>query len=259
VLRWPGAPGGAFTSAGAVLLEAVLVTFWARRILPDLDDSPAPHMSYRQVFVFYLPLMMLSLMTILAQPAISAGLARAPFPTESLAAWSILWGLVTLISSICTPLQETTISFAVRHAALPAIRRLGLALGLAASGLVALLALTPLADLYFGRLMGVSPGLSGFINPAMLLLIPVPFLTACEMMLRGLLIKQQRTAATRLAMGSNLLILCVGLAAGIALQWGPGTLIVATATLLSITGEIGVLAWHALPVLHGMRRDPSPA
>jgi len=258
VLRWPGAPGGALTSAAAVVLEAVLITIWAQRILPDLDDAPAPRMSYRQVFIFYLPLMMVSLMTILAQPAISAGLARAPFPTESIAAWSVLWGLVSLICSICTPLQETAITMAEQHAALPAIRRVGLGLGVAASGFLALLALTPLADVYFGQLIGISAALRGFTSHAILLLIPLPFLTACEMMLRGLLIKQQRTGATRLAMAANLVILGAGLAAGIALHWGTGIEIVAAATLLSFGGEICVLAWHVLPVLREMRTSAAP-
>ncbi|MBI3733599.1 MAG: hypothetical protein HY259_09110 [Chloroflexi bacterium] len=248
VLPWPGAVGGAVTTAGAVVLEAVLITYWARRILPELDDAPAPHMNYRQVLVFYLPLMMVSLMTILAQPAISAGLARAPFPTESLASWSILWGLTTLIGSVCNPLQETTISLAERRDATRVIRRFGLALGAAASGFLALLALTPLADLYFGQLIGLSPELRAVISPAILLVIPVPFLVACEMMLRGLLIRQRRTTATRLAMGAYMVMLGAGLAAGVALQWGTGTQIAATAALLALGGEIGVLAWHAAPV-----------
>ncbi len=257
VLGWPGQIGGAAAAGSAVCAEALLITYWARRLLPDLPDAPALTMNYGQLFHFYLPLMMVSLMSILAQPILSTGLARASFPTESLASWPTLWGLSSLLASFCQPMQETTITFADRHGALASIRRFGLALGLGASAFLAVLAFTPLAGLYFGQLIGLPANLRAFTDPAIVLMIPFPFLLACEVMLRGFMIKHQRTGAARLAMACYMLVLGAALTAGIVLQAGTGVQIAAGATVLAITSEVALLAWQARPVLHAMRQSPA--
>jgi hypothetical protein len=257
VLGWPGQVGGAAAAVSAVCVEALLITYWARRLLSDLPDAPALTMNYGQLFHFYLPLMMVSLMSILAQPIISTGLARAPFPTESLASWPTLWGLSSLLASFCMPMQETTITFADRHSALASIRRFGLSLGLGASLVLGVLAFTPLAGFYFGRLIGLPDNLRAFTDPAIVLMVPYPFLLACEVMLRGFLIKHQRTSAARLAMACYMLVLGTALAAGVVVQAGTGVQIAAAATVLAITAEVSLLAWQALPVLHAMRQSPA--
>ncbi|MBI5879793.1 MAG: hypothetical protein HZB53_19275 [Chloroflexi bacterium] len=259
VLGWPGQIGGAAAVGTAVLIEAAVITFWAGRLLVDVPTAPAPAMSYSQLLQFYLPLVVVSLLSILAQPILSTGLARAPFPTESLAAWPTLWGLASLMASFCQPMQETTVTFAERHGALGSIRRFGMVLGLGASAVLALLAFTPLADFYFGRMIGLSDHLRGYTNQAIALMVPYPFLMSCEVMLRGFLIKQHQTAAARLAMACYVLVLGVTLAAGVTLQLGTGVQIAAGAVLLAITSEVALLAWQARPVLLAMRANPATA
>jgi hypothetical protein len=245
VLRLPGNIGGAVTTASAVTAEAFIATYWARRVLSEVPEADEPSMDYRQLIGFYAPLVMVSMMSILADPLISTSLARAPFPTESLAAWPVVWGLTSLVAAFCAPLQETTISLADRREALPAIRRIGFLLGAGATSLLALLALTPLADFYFGQIIGLSAALRAFTNSAILMLIPYPLLQACEMMLRGFLIKQQRTSSARLGMACYLVLLTGSLLAGSFLHLGNGTQIAAVAVLVAISGEIGLLAWQA--------------
>ena len=112
----------------------------------------------------------------------------------------------------------------------------------------------PLADFYFGQVIGLPPDLRAFTDPAIVLMVPYPFLMACEVMLRGFLIKQQRTGATRLAMACYLLMLGAALIGGIAFQIGTGAQIAATAILLAISSEVTLLALQAAPVAREMRR-----
>lgn len=260
VLNWPGQTAGATAVVIAALVESALISAWARKLLTESDDAQtAPALTYQQLLSFYVPLIMVSVMSILSQPFISTGLARAPFPTESLASWPTIWGLSSLIASLCQPLQETTIAFAEQHDALRAIRRFGLALGIGASALLALLALTPLADFYFGQMIGLTPTLRAFTDSTIVLMIPYPLLMAAEVMLRGFLIRQRRTTATRLAMACYVLVLATVLAAGVSLQLGTGVQIAATAVLLAISSEVLLLAWQALPVVQEMRRSPTVA
>ena len=210
VLRLPGETAGAASVICAVITESLLVSYWARRLMADdsVDGAQKPVIGYGQLLQFYLPLMMVSALNISAQPLLSTGLANAPFPTESLATWPTIWGLTMLVAALCNPIQETTIAMADGAASLPRVRRFGLGIGLAGAALLALIALTPLADFYFGQLIGLPAGLRGFAGPAIRLMVAYPLWMAIEMMLRGVLINRKRTSAVRLAMAANIVTLC---------------------------------------------------
>jgi len=300
ILRLPGETAGAASVICAVIVESLLVSYWARRLMaseqqaPSLLQSPSvpgrrdhraddyaspplllgdesgrgcrpsaseaverapkPAISYGQLLQFYLPLMMVSALSIAAQPLLSTGLANTPFPTESLATWPTIWGLTMLVSALCNPIQETTIAMADGAASLPRVRRFGLGIGLSSAALLALIALTPLADFYFGQLIGLPLALRGFAGPAIRLMVAFPLWMAIEMMLRGVLINRKRTSAVRLAMAANILTLCATIVAGSLLQWGTGVFVAAVAVNLAIVCEIGVLAWQAVPVVQEMRQ-----
>ena len=223
-------------------------------VLTTAELTPKPAISYGQLLHFYLPLMMVSALNISAQPLLSTGLANAPFPTESLATWPTIWGLTMLVSALCNPIQETTIAMADGAASLPRVRRFGLGIGLTGAALLALIALTPLADFYFGQMIGLPTNLRGFAGPAIRLMVAYPLWMAIEMMLRGVLINRKRTSAVRLAMAANILTLCAAIVAGSALQWGTGVFVAAVAVNLAIVCEIAVLAWQAVPVVQEMRQ-----
>ena len=261
VLRLPGETAGAASVITAVIVESLLVSYWARRLMADeaveryTPGVPAkPILNYRQLFQFYLPLMMVSALNISAQPLLSTGLSNAAFPTESLATWPTIWGLTMLIAAFCQPIQETTIAMAEGSSSLRRVRRFALSIGLSAAALLALIALTPLADFYFGQMIGLPAALRAFANPAIRIMVAYPLLMAVEMMLRGVLITRQRTSSVRLAMAANILTLCAAIFAGGALHWGTGVVVAALAVNLAIVCEIAVLAWQAVPVLHEMRQ-----
>src|SRR5205085_11576471 len=124
ILRLPGQAAGALSIESAVICEAALMTVLARKLVAsDFPDANEPGLSYAQLLHFYLPLVMVSALSIVAQPLISTGLARAPFPTESLAAWPSVWGLTMLVGALCQPIQEVVIALAEQHDALRVLRR----------------------------------------------------------------------------------------------------------------------------------------
>jgi hypothetical protein len=256
ILRLPGETAGAVSVICAVIIESLLVSYWARRLMAGdtAERAPKPAISYGQLLHFYLPLMMVSALNIAAQPLLSTGLANAPFPTESLATWPTIWGLTMLVSALCNPIQETTITMADGAGSLRRVRRFGLGIGLTGAALLALIALTPLADFYFGQLIGLPTNLRGFADPAIKLMVAYPLCMAVEMMLRGVLINRRRTSAVRLAMAANIVTLCAAILAGGALRWGTGVFVAAVAVNLAIVCEIAVLAWQAVPVVQEMRQ-----
>jgi hypothetical protein len=261
VLRLPGEVAGSISIVSAVTSESLLIMYWARRILEtDLDHTASePSVTYGQLFQFYLPLVMVAALNILGGPLISTGLSRAPFPTQSLATWPTVWGLTMLIGGLCQPIQETTIASLERVDTARAIRRFGLAVGFIAGALLAVIALTPLADLYFGQLIGLPADLRAFADPAIRLMSAYPLWIAIEMMLRGFLIKHKHTAGVRLAMICNFVTLAIALLCGVALNLGTGIQVAAVGINLAIGAEIAMLAWQALPIAQSLRRSVATA
>ena len=261
VLRLPGVTAGAASVITAVICESLLVSYWARRIMDrePAEQSARPVIGYGQLFQFYLPLMMVSALSISAQPLLSAGLSNAAFPTESLATWPTIWGLTGLVAALCQPIQETTIALAEGSSSLRRVRRFGLTVGLGAAGLLSLVALTPLADFYFGQMIGLPAALRAFADPAIRIMVAYPLLIAVEMMLRGVLIARKHTPAVRLAMAANIGTLVAAILAGGMLHWGTGVVVAALAVNLAMCSEIAVLAWQAAPVLNEMRRTAPQA
>jgi hypothetical protein len=249
-LGWGGNYAGATAVVLAVLVESVLITLVARPLIAKkLSEQPQAALTYRALFNFHWPLMMMSAMSIVAQPMVSTGLARAPFPTESLASWPTVWGLTMLISAMCQSLQEMTITFADSTDSLARIRRFGLTIGLIASALVAVLAFTPLGDWYFGQVIALKDDVRVFANSVLSWMCAYPFLMAIELMLRGVLIKQKHTPAVRLAVGCYVVVLGITLTLGVALGLGTGVQVTAVAYYLAILSELVLLAWQVLPVL----------
>ena len=131
-------------------------------------------------------------------------------------------------------------------------------MGLIAGALLALIALTPLADFYFGQMIGLPAELRAFADPAIRLMAGYPLWIAVEMMLRGFLIKHKRTSAVRLAMICNFVTLAAALLCGVTLSLGTGVQVAAVGINLAIGAEIAVLAMQALPVAQEMRRAVAP-
>ncbi|MCA1553981.1 MAG: hypothetical protein LC737_06350 [Chloroflexi bacterium] len=256
VLRLPGQAAGSLSLVIAVVIEPALITVMARKLLTSEYDAnmKVSDLSHARLFHFYLPLLMVSALGIAAQPIISTGLAKAEFPTESLATWPSVWSLTGMVCGLCQPIQEVTIALAERHDALRVLRRFGLSVGLSASALLALLSLTPLSSMYFGGLIGLSPRLSAFAQSASMLMIGFPLLMSIEMTLRGILIRQQHTSAVRIAMGCFVLTLGAALLVGVLLNAGSGVQIAAVAINLGISSEVVVLSWHAITVTRAMRQ-----
>jgi hypothetical protein len=253
VWQWGGNYAGATAVVLAVLVETALITLVTRPIAASVLSAEAQTtLTYGRLFNFHWPLMVMSALSIIAQPLVSTGLARAPFPTESLASWPSVWGLIMLISGLCQSLQETTITFAENAYALSRVRRFGLTIGCIASALVAVLAFTPLGDWYLGQVIALRDDVRAFANAVLSWMVCYPFLMAIELMLRGLLIRQNRTPAVRLAMGCYVVVLGAALTLGVTLGLGTGVQVAAVAYNLAILSEIVLLARQAWPVLKEM-------
>ena len=258
----PGTLVGSCALMAGVLSEAAFATWVVRPTLATrLSASAAspwrasrPHqrplqLTMRRVAGFHLPLAATSLLTLLSQPLISAGLARLPFPEQSLAAWPVASSLFFVTRSFGMAVQEVTIALVAGPHTLDPVRRFNRGVALSTMLLLALVAFTPLADLYLREITGVSAELARFAVPGLRAALLLPGLTALQSELRALLMKGEATRSIYQAMGINLAITLVALFVGVVLQT-PGVPMAAIVLTLAMAAEMIFLQWRAQPVVN---------
>ena len=118
-----------------------------------------PPITTRGFLVFYVPLVLTSLISLLALPIVAAALGRMPRALDSLAAWPAMDGILFILQSGGVAMNEVVLAMLGRKGGYAALRRfsLMLALGLTATGL--LFAGSPLGGLWFGQVLHLRPEL----------------------------------------------------------------------------------------------------
>jgi Na+-driven multidrug efflux pump len=240
----PGAWVGAAALSTGVVAEAIAARFMAARTVHEVlqrergpdDDSPA-HEGYRAIAAFYYPLALTSLIGLTVQPMLTFFMGRAPSPVESLAVFPVVHSLSFIFRARGLSFHEAAIALmGKRLEHYPELARFAIWLGLAASGGLALIAFTPLADVWFVTVSGLTQELADFaITPARIL-APLPALGVLLSFQRAILVQTRRTRPITMAT----VIEVVAIAALFPLLgWGVGMVGVNAAVAAFLIGRIG--------------------
>lgn len=196
----PGAWVGAAALSTGVCVEAIAARLMATQTIREVKDSPVAMlsdesaMSYRGIAAFYWPLALTSFIGLTVQPMLTFFMGRAAMPIESLAVFPVVHALSFLFRSLGLSYQEVAIALLGRRAEnIGAVGRFGLWLGLASSGGLALVALTPLADVWFQTVSGLSPALAAFAHTPTIWMIPLSGLSVLLSLQRAVLVTGRRT------------------------------------------------------------------
>ncbi|HLK57087.1 MAG TPA: hypothetical protein VKU00_11010 [Chthonomonadaceae bacterium] len=228
--RWGGMPGvqvGACTLMAAVLIEALATTgfSWSvvRRQLHARRDHGEPPLTQPAILRFHAPLAATTLLTLLASPLTAAALARLAVPEATLAAAPVVFMLLLVMRGWGLALQEITVAVAQDPGGGAALRSFTWIVGGVTSGVTALMAFTPLLDVYLVRVIQLSAGLRPYAHIGVALGIMLPLITALSARARGLLMAGRATKAVYHGMGVNLLthilLLCLGVGLGLPGMW----------------------------------------
>ena len=242
--------GGAAVAGWAmnlsVTVEAALVTWAARRALRagGVSDEGSS-LSGRDLWRFYRPLAMTSIIQQAARPVLNAGIAAAVLGVESLAAWPVTWSLVILIAGPGWSLQQLTNALAVDEAAYRRVRWFSLALSGAFALLLGLVAVTPLYGVVMGGVYNLSPELQALARPGVALMILFPVLLGMQGVLRGVRIRRGCTTAVRSGVVVNVVVLVATIVVGVTLIGPTGVALAAVANQTSILAELAWLRWKA--------------
>lgn len=243
LLRLPGALVGGLALVVSVLVEAAVVTYYARAPLrAEVWAEPAPGNPHQMLAMlrYYWPLGLTAFLIWFSKPAISGGLARAGEPELSLAAWPAAWMLLMLVGNMIRMIQQIVITQASSPENYRLLVRFTWWAGLLTSALMWLLAFTPAGVLLLTRVTGLAGNLAAVALPAMQLGVLFPLGIALQNHLQGLLIRAGRTGAVNLGalIGSGTLFLVM--LAGVSAGW-LGTVVGSVATMVGLLAEVLLL------------------
>jgi hypothetical protein len=192
----PGIVVGAGAVAVGVLSEATYIGIHVQPVLrTELRAAPpvAQTLTARMFLAFYLPLMLTSLLSLLIEPTGSAALSRMPLALASLAAWPVLHGLIFMLQSMGIALNEVVVTFLEEPGAAATLRRFTVMLVTIATGLLLLIAATPLSNWWFGQVSALSPDLTELARTGLWLALPMPAMSALQSWFQGAILHSRRT------------------------------------------------------------------
>jgi hypothetical protein len=237
-----------------VLSEAVYAGWRVRPVLrSEVAAAPIvqPPLTWSAFGRFYVPLVMTSLLTLLAQPIGSAALSRMPVALSSLAVWPVVSGLVFMTRGLGLAFNEVVVALLERPGSVAPLRRFASVLAVVTTvGLLAIAA-TPLSYLWFRGLSALPVDLAVMARSALWLALPLPALSAAQSWYQGALLHASRTRAITESVVLYMATMVLVLGAGVAYGQMIGLYVGVVALVLSTATQTGWLAVRARPLIAG--------
>ena len=211
----PGAWVGALSLATGVTVEAIAAKFMAartvREILEGKLDGPEPrNVTYGEIAKFYYPLALTSLIGLTVQPLLTFFMGRSVSPIESLAVFPVVHSLSFFFRSMGLAYQDAAIALMgdrfVNHGALA---KFALGLGTATSAGLALVAFTPLSDVYFMTISGLTPKLAEFALTPTRVIVLLPALSVLLSLQRAVLVEGRKTQLITVASAREVMTVAI--------------------------------------------------
>jgi len=215
----PGVVVATSAVAAGVTGEAVFAGIVVRPVrrkylLPRQADAP---LLTRSSFLhFYVPLAMTSLLALAVEPMATAAVARMPNALDSLATWSPLFGLVFMTKGAGIALNEVVVALRGQPDGPRVLRRFAILIAVATSGLLCVLAATPLSRLWFGVASALPPAVAALAGHGFWLAVALPALTSAQCYFQGTLMHAHRTRGITEAVAVYLIVIGLLLGAGVA-------------------------------------------
>jgi len=223
LLLYTAGAKGAYTGAAAMSL-AVLIESLATRLMADStirsvmqkDDRENIHMGLRTILKFYYPLALTSILSLGVHPFVTFFLGRSRMAVESLAVLPVVTSLVFIFRSMGLSYQEVVIALiGERRQNYGLLRNFAVRLGIIVTVLISVLAFTPLADLWFINVSGLTKELADLSYLPLKIMVLLPALTVLLNFQRSLLVISGNTGPISVATATELagiilvLLVCV--------------------------------------------------
>lgn len=208
---------GAYVGAGAMSLavftEAIatrIMASGALKMLLDKEDMENGNLGLRKISKFYYPLAITSLLSLGVHPFVTFFLGRSYMAVESLAVLPVVGSLVFIFRSLGLSYQEVNIALIGNQKQnYRVLRNFAVYMGVSVTVLISVLAFTPLADMWFVNVSGLSQELADMSYLPLKIMILLPAFTVLLNYQRSLLLINRTTGPISAATGVELVSIIV--------------------------------------------------
>lgn len=194
----PGVVVGSTALSVAVLAEAVASRFMTSEILLKLNKEPSieeDKLTYRAIYTFYYPLALMSLLSLGVQPFVIFFVGQSRMALESLAVLPVITSFVFIFRALGLSYQEVIIArIGDDKSGYIPLRNFAIILSGVLSIILLIIAFTPLSDIWFRDVSGLSDLLSEFARTPLKIMAIIPALTVFISFQRSVLISDKNTA-----------------------------------------------------------------
>ena len=268
LLSFRGAHVGALALSVGVVAEALASRAMASGIVKELqsgqrEDPTSKPVTQAEIASFYFPLATMSILAMAIHPMVTFFMARSRLPLESLAVLPVVHGLVFVFRSLGLSYQEVGIALMGERAEhFDKLRNFAAALAATAAAALALIAITPLAAVWFRSVSGLTPELAEFALLPTRIAIVLPALTVLMSFQRAMLVNSRTTGP--LTGATVVEVAVIGTVLTVAI-FGLDVVGVVAATSALVVGRVvgnGYLMRHcirSIRLLRARRASVSPA
>ena len=263
VLYWVYQPDGVVVGAAAlamgVLVEALASRMMATKAVADVMQKAEPtdglqsRTSYREIGSFYYPLALTSVIALAIHPFVTFFMGQGKAPLESLAVFPVVTSLVFIFRTPGLSFQEVAINFlGEKNESYRIIRNFTALLAGGSTLMLMLIAFTPLADLWYVGLSGLSPELAAFAHTPTQILAIIPAFSVLLCLQRALLVNARHTKPITVATMIEVAIIFAVLY--ITIVYG-GMIGAVAAAIALLIGRLGANSYLLRPYAAILRAD----
>lgn len=193
----PGVVVGASALSTAVICEAIASKIMVRKFLVKLKLQLVESQStltMKEIIRFYYPLALTSLLTLGIQPFVTFFIGQSRMPLESFAVMPVVTSFVFIFRGLGLSYQEVVVALIGDNMdGFIQLKRFAIKLAVFVAGTLMLIAFTPLAEIWFRDISGLSESLTEFAKLPLMIMSFFPAFTVLISFQRAVLVKANET------------------------------------------------------------------
>jgi len=178
-----GAVVGAGALSAGVVNEAIVSRLMVRNVIRkiksgEIDDGSNAVISYKGIYHFYYPLALTAIMNLGVQPMVTFFIGQSRMAIESLAVLPVIVSFTFIFRSVGESYQEVGIALMGKNkAGYKPLKNFALMIGIILTVTLGIIAFSPLSNIWFRNVSGLSVKLSDFSRLPLIIMTVLPALT----------------------------------------------------------------------------------
>ncbi|MBK7632049.1 MAG: hypothetical protein IPJ23_15335 [Ignavibacteriales bacterium] len=193
----PGVVVGASALSTAVICEAIASKLMVRKfliILKSQENESQSKLTIKEIIKFYYPLALTSLLTLGIQPFVTFFIGQSRMPLESFAVMPVVTSFVFVFRGLGLSFQEVVVALIGDDmSGFNQLKKFAVKLAMFVAGALILIAFTPLAEIWFRDISGLSNSLTDFARLPLMIMSFFPAFTVLISFQRAVLVKANET------------------------------------------------------------------